>query len=154
MTQGYPRIFNETTPLHKDFQVTLITTYKETNQLKNSCISLPTTTALHGALYITGKTKHFGKMFIFNNTDEKSLVHMHCMWLSNCQYMLITWCLCFEQENQSIEWINKGQAMTLRIIVHQNNRLVVVYIMRKTEPIQTILVAIGLKAGQHENLVA
>ena len=80
MTQGYPSIFNITTPLQKDFQVTLITTYKETNQLKKSCISLPTNTALHGALYITGKTKHFGtKMSIFCNTDEKSLVHMHCM---------------------------------------------------------------------------
>ena len=28
-TQGYPRIFDMTTPLQQDFQVMLITTYKE-----------------------------------------------------------------------------------------------------------------------------
>ena len=37
-------MFSMTTPLQQDFQVMLITTYKEANQLQSRCISLPTAT--------------------------------------------------------------------------------------------------------------
>ena len=45
MTQKYPNMFGTTTLLQSDYQAVLITTYKETNQLQSSCISLPTATA-------------------------------------------------------------------------------------------------------------
>ena len=44
MTWGYPSIFSKTAPLQYNFQVMLITTHKEANQLQNSYISLPTDT--------------------------------------------------------------------------------------------------------------
>ena len=43
-TRGYPNIIGKTMPLQYDFQAMLITTYKEANQLQNSCISLPKAT--------------------------------------------------------------------------------------------------------------
>ena len=43
-TRQYPRIFGWNTPFQQDFQVMLITPYKEANQLQSSCISLPTAT--------------------------------------------------------------------------------------------------------------
>ena len=37
-------MFDMTMPLQYDYQVMLIKTYKEANQLQSSCISLPTAT--------------------------------------------------------------------------------------------------------------
>ena len=43
-TREYPRMFGMTTPLQKDYQAMLNTTYKEANQLQSNCSSLPTAT--------------------------------------------------------------------------------------------------------------
>ena len=68
---------------------------------------------------------------------------MECLW-----YVKL-WHLCFKQEDQSIEWMTKGQAMALRVNVLRNKGFVFrqqsPILWEKTGPLHLALV--GLTAG-------
>ena len=69
---------------------------------------------------------------------------MECLW-----YVKL-WHLCFKQEDQSIEWMTKGQAMALRVNVLRNKGFVFrqqsPILLEKTGPLHLALV--GLTAGR------
>ena len=68
---------------------------------------------------------------------------MECLW-----YVKL-WHLCFKQEDQSIEWMTKGQAMALRVNVLRNKG----FVFRQQSPIlwektgSLHLALVGLTAG-------